>query len=1343
MGLAVLGPLLTAQDATAYRARLAGEPAVAVRALAEVPEALAAAIALDVVELLRNTDTGVRNAAIVWLRGHPGLADAVIGRVTELRRDGDVDTARAAGAVYRVMLAHRSVSLDELREQLRDPSRRSVALEALQKSPETAFVLLPELLQMRLYSSADPLLGKLIELDSARVETAIAAAIDAGGDADWLIAYLERASADLRRHAQRLDAWRPAMGSHRTGAAIVALTRLVVAGLPPPPNWLEVLRRDDPFFSRQRLLGELGRHAVPAALWPELLPLLGDRQAVHQVAPMLLAEGRRALTNVDAVRAALVRATPETIGSLADLAAQLAPATRDCATLLLPHLAIEHAPTRQGLLLALGELGDASPQIVAAIENLIGSDDEGVRRAAVVALRQLGVATPAGVESAATEQLLQDVAGAPWDRALLAEFELAARGVSPYAVWGSAVQRPTAREWLPSRAQRGLLSDLLRRMADAPCRDAEQVAVLEGGRWLSVQDEVRRLDVLARSGDPGHRKLGDWLYSRQDPRRVLDAITAVGGEARDLQPEVEPFAHHPELAVREAAETCLRAIGGEEAVSRARGLAGPWARYLEVAASNNPTEVLVFATDQAQPQRMRAQILSRLPGMIRTLIPEQKRTLLGLLEERDPQLRRIAVLACLSDPAVVRVGRRRDVFDLRVLRAFAGGARDVREPIGFMVRASLGVALPPARFGAMSPQQVATNLPDANSLTQLALEAMRTRDGSTALLQAMLATNHAMTDVVLRAQGENVSEALVPQLVERLTRRGVDIEVLARCLLQFPEGQAAMIRHAPQLPAERRMALLAAAGAGMFEHRATIAAQLRVAVAQPQGALVLAGVAELPWRTRAAELTEIAELVRLLWLQGPARRAQLLPLIGAMGPAAEFATDDLAGMLRGDGTEARLAADALLANGHAEPVKAWLRELVSKPAPRPALAPALQIAMGDVVAELAAEAADDQIAQLFAHVSDQHLSMRARTDLDLRLLALAEAQGLPALERIGWLRGKLDPAAEPAFAAFLKRRAANGGFADSLQQRVAGHLFASYPRLCLDAVRDGLVAGGVVINRCADLRDVGRIAAVGDQVLEFAARDHHTGAGEAIGEMLARLPNPPVAKVVGLLGDASTQHLALRVLLGLGPKGAPALDAVEAIVASRDDGVRFLAAKILTAIGPAGITRLGELVRQSPELVGALDAVLASGDAASVGSVASVLLSLPPGEPNEARANAIRGAIARLSDHKVRALLTLALLRFANEGLDRDWLGVAGIEPAVVRRRAITGLSGGALTLLQLGALVELLDDLDPGVRTAAATALLADPTRVAACRLPLEEYAQRQDLDPAEAAAVRKALAK
>jgi hypothetical protein len=218
--------------------------------------------------------------------------------------------------------------------------------------------------------------------------------------------------------------------------------------------------------------------------------------------------------------------------------------------------------------------------------------------------------------------------------------------------------------------------------------------------------------------------------------------------------------------------------------------------------------------------------------------------------------------------------------------------------------------------------------------------------------------------------------------------------------------------------------------------------------------------------------------------------------------------------------------------------------------------------------------------------------------------------------------------------------------------------------------------------------------------------------------------------VIELLDDGETQHLALRVLLGLGPKGAPALDAVEAIAASGNDGVRFLAAKVLTTIGPVGITRLGALLRQWPELVGVLDAVLASGEAASVSSVASVLLLAPSGL-NEARAGAIRSAIARLSDNKVRALLMLALLRFANEGLDRDWLGVATLEPPVVRRRAVVGMRSGKCTLLQLGVLAELLDDPDAGVRAAAVEALLADPAHVAACRAPLRDYALRPDADP------------
>ncbi len=1342
VGEAVCGPLLAAfvatphlaaQDAAAWRARIAGEPAVAVRALAEVPEAMASAVALDVVELLRNGDVGVRNAAIAWLRGHPGLADAVLGRITELRRDDDIDTARAAGAVYRVMLTHRSVSIDELRGQLRDPSRWSVARETLVKAPELAFALLPELLQVLPHQDVDLLLRQLIGLDPGRVEAAIAVAIDAGGNTDALAPCLEAASADLRRHAARLDAWRPTMNSHRTGATIIALTRLVAAGLPPPPHWLDVLRRDDAFYSRQKLLSELGKGAIPATLWPELLPLLGDDQAGHQIASLLLAEGRGAVVHRDAVRAALARATSQTVGAIADLAAQLAPVTRDCAPLLLRHLTIDHAPTQQGLLLALGELGDGSPEILAAIERYAQNQDEGVRRAAVVALRQLGVRQPSGGEPVTTEQLLQEVVDAPWDRALLAEFELASRGVSPHVVWAKAVLRPKANnDWLQYRAQRGLFSDLLRRMADVPCRSAGEVAALGDGPWLAVQDQVRRLDVLARSGDAGHRLLAEWLYAGQGPRHVLEAIAAIGPQGGGLRSEVEPFVHHDQLVVRDAAMTCLMAIGGLDAVSRARALADPWPRYRRIASGSDLDELIAFVTDLAQPSQLRSQALLRLAAMARKSRPEQRRSLFDLLAAPEPQLRRVAVQACQSDPGALYLDGRRGALDPRVLQAFAGGARDVREPIGFLLRSSLGVVVTDARLAKMSRPLADADVLDASSLTQLALESMRSRDSSPALLQAMLATNHPMTDIVLRAQGQKAPAELVPQLIERLSRSGGNAEVLATALLPFPDGRAAVIRNAEKLPDARRLALLIAAGADMFEFRDEIAVQLRAAAIQSSSSKDFDAVAKLPWRTRTAELTEIAELVRQLWLQSPTRRTQLLPLIGVMGAAGDFATDDLVGMLRGGGKEAELAAEALLTLGHAEPVNGWLRELATMPVRHSTFGPALQFAMGEVVAELAAEAPDEQLPQLFAHVrDDQHLSVRARTELNLRLLALAEAQGMPAFARIGWRRGELDAAAEPAFAAFLKRRARNGGFADSLQQQVAGHLFASYPRLCLDAVRDGLVAGAVVINRCAELHDVKRIAAVGNDVLDLAARGRHTGAGEAVGQMLAHLPDPPVAKVIELLDDEEARHFALRVLLGLGPKGAPALDAVEAIAASGNDGVRFLAAKVLTTIGPGGITRLGALLRQWPELVGVLDAVLASGDAANVSSVASVLL-LVPSEPNEARAGAIRSAIARLSDNKARALLTLALLRFANEGLDRDWLGVASLEPPVVRRLAVVGMRSGKCTLLQLGVLAELLDDPDAGVRAAAVEALLADPTHIAACRVPLRDYALRPDADPA-----------
>ena len=1336
----ILAPGLASQDAAEWRARLAGETVVASRALAEAPPGLASTLAPDVVELLRRGDAALRNEAVAWLMNRPELADALLPRLTELRRAGDVDTARAAGVVYRTMADHRSVSLDELRGQLQDPSRLRVALDALAKAPQTAFVLLPELLRLQAVSNADALLTQLIAQDRARVEAAVAAAIDGGGDADALVGYLERASGDLRRHAERLDAWRPTQGSHRTGAAIAALTRLVVAGMPPPPHWLLVLRRDDEVRSRRALLDELGKHAVPANLWPELLPLLRDPQTSHQIAAMLLAEGRGAASHRDAVRAALVAATSQTVGNLADLAAQLAPATRDCAPLLLPHLTIDHAPTVQGLLFALGELGDDAPEVVAAVEVCTRHADADVRRVAAVVLRQLGAA-PADAGSVDSEQLLADVAVADWDRAFDAELRLAAKGVSPHTVLERMRARPAPRgDWLQFRAHRGLMSDVLRRMAAEPCRDATQVAGLATVPWLPVQDEVRRLDVLAASGAAGREQLVAWLFARPGQRHVLEAIAAIGAPAAGLCDGVAPFVHHDEAEVREAASACLRTIGGEGALQRALASPDPWPRLREVEQAKDLRTVIAFVTDAAVPAPLRARALSGLLGRLQILPAKECEPLLAMLQSPDAALRRLGVEVCQNHSELLHPGGRNGAIDPRVLRAFAGGPRDVREPLAFLIRTTLGVVIPAPRVVRLGLAGVEGAV-DAQTLTRLALVEMRARNRSPGLLQALLATHHPLASVCLRSCGQQVPVEVVPLLVEALARPDAPVELLVGALLPFPEGRQAVLDNAARLPANRRLSLLAAAGADLFALRADIAAALEALRSHTSRDVDFDVVARLPWRDRGEELREIADLVTDLWTREPSQRASMLPVLTAMGSASDFATDDLIAMLPAGGAAGEGAAIALLANGNPGAVTAWLRRYLEATS-RPALARAeLRVLWTDLVAERIAEAKDEEIDALLASILDlQNVSVQARTAIDVRLLARAEARGLDAGTRLGWIDGELDPAAKPLFEAFLQRRRESAPAPDPLAAWVTGRVFSSFPALVLTALRDGVVDGAAVFQPGLLPTSPERIAPVALELIAAGARQRDPGLGPRIGTALARLPSPPVDKVIAYLTDAASRPYALQVLAELGPKALPAIDAVEALAAGDDDTDRFVAARVLACMGPVGITRLGVLLPQKPELVGVLDHVLASGDAPAVSSVASVFLMMPR-KPDEFRAKALRVAAARMTDAKTRAMLVLALLHFDAIGTDHDWLGLASLEPAVVRRRAITAMRAGQLTPLQLGVLVEFLDDPDPGVRAAAVDMLLADVANVATCRLGLEEYAHREGLQSAPAAAVREAL--
>jgi hypothetical protein len=207
-------------------------------------------------------------------------------------------------------------------------------------------------------------------------------------------------------------------------------------------------------------------------------------------------------------------------------------------------------------------------------------------------------------------------------------------------------------------------------------------------------------------------------------------------------------------------------------------------------------------------------------------------------------------------------------------------------------------------------------------------------------------------------------------------------------------------------------------------------------------------------------------------------------------------------------------------------------------------------------------------------------------------------------------------------------------------------------------------------------------------------------------------------------------------LRALGAHAAGAAEAVERVAAS-DKQPRSDAVRTLACLGPLGLVRLGGLAAERPDLVSLLVQALHSNDD-DCAAAASALLQLHY-VPTEETCKGLRERLQQCTDRKASSFLMMLLLRADQPASDQDWLKVISLEPAV-RQRAVQALGRSASGPLQLGAIVELLDDSDANVRAVALKTLLANPARIAMCRRPLEEFAATAEASVA--ARVREALA-
>ena len=1408
-----------AQESAAWLRRLTGEPDVAIRALAELPPALDAEFAAPIARLLRNPDANLRNHAAAWLRNRPALTDSVWPVLAELRSGDDVEASRAAGAVCQALARHRTFGIDDLREQLRDASRVRHALQHIEQLPDGGLSLLADILAVNPLQHADAVLQKLIRNEPARVEQELVAALSRPGDHIAMVGYLERVAPDLTPHLQVIDSLLadPQGHDHR---AVAIVTRAVLQGVPPPANWLELLRRDDGRNGRQGLLNELRQHAVPACVWPHLAPLLRNIECHITVAALLLELGSAAADHAEQLCRAIDLCQPTMASCLADAAAQLAPATRSCAPALLRCLRRDQDPyTWQRALLALGELGNDDPAVLTAVAACLGSDNEVIRLDALVALGRLGAVThreaivaagqrgPAPVTAVAslvlgsfavtsrpTESLLADLNSLDRERAMLALRPLRSREVAPQQLFEAAreTKRRNGRDWREQTMIRQIVSALVRQATSDQTADAasrERGLSMLG--WIQTQDAVRLLDWIG-AGVDGPRLLGGILFDQGDPRHALAALAAIGGRAAHLEPTVAAFVHHPEFAVRTAAIECLRAIAGPDAAEAAKQRPDLWSRWwqLQKAQTNDPG--VAIALDASMPIELRVRALRQLARSRAREWPTVAFQLSSLLlhEDRSLRLAALELIVRRQDLVISPEGHVPRTISANVLGAFAGGSRDVRTSLAALVRSHLQVAWPTRLVQQVLEQDSsasgsateALRFVETAPLTQRALTELD-RPGHelpTAWLQGLLASHPRLALMVLQrrreppttpftpGQGKAPPAELLPALADLLAPRAVTPPHVVEVLMRVEAGRQLLLQRTGDLPAEQRLAILATARGDLRPYLGDLEEQVRQAVAR--GSMPHASTMEiltkLPWTDPAADLAALQLLVEQLWQAQP-NRPPLQPLLQAMGPAAHFATGDLVGMLqtkdsgRGEMQRAENAATTLLAIGIPDPVDAWLRALP----PNGDLnrfssgSDLLEKAWATLLTQRVLEATDAELAAActpwLRHA--RRLRPEQRGAVAVRLLAHAEAAGTPAVSVTqGWLDGELGVEAYTQLAAFFARRKALGIRPDPLSEAVASRLLASYPDLAVEALRDGLARVPQTLGAC-DLHQQSpfnkqRIAAVAAKLIELAvacpdradAAMSMSGSGNPdvhlgiyAGRILARAGAAPLDTILPLLDEAGTRSFALALLSELGALAAAAVDAVEPLAASDDERFQRHAAQTLARLGPRGVLRLGGLVATRPQLLCFLLGALHSNDEDCAAAV-SVLLQLHL-VPDLNTAELLRQRLQRCTDKKANSLVMLLLLTTGQRASDEDWLKVIDFEPAVIRQRAVQALGKSAAGPLQLGAIVELLDDHDASVRAVALDALLATPEHVAMCRRPLEEFAATAEA--AVAARVRAAL--
>jgi hypothetical protein len=1375
------GARLVAQDAAAWQARLAADDATARQALGGLPPALEAECAVAVAALLERADAALRNEAVAWLLARPQVADRVLPKVLVLRGSEDHQVARAAGPLVSFFARHRPLSLESLRELLQQPGRIHEVVERLAEAPDLELQLLPDLLAVNPLMNVDQAMRRLSAREPQRLAAELRLALVRPGDGNAQLQLLARLGPIDADSLQLLDRRLGVASLERPTSILEVMTQGVLQGATPPPNWLALLRGQGDGLLRAEILRALGGHALSGVLRSEVASMPPSQAAVR----FWLDQGRTAVDHKQALLRVMEHAEPENLAGLAEAAAQLAPATRACAIPLLPHLCSEHQGTVQLALFALGELGNDANEVRDAVAACLTHADQELRLDALVALARLGL----GSYRPEIEALVQD--GAPEQRSL-ATFVLASAidGESSVDGWlreagGTDLRRAlvataaldrcavTADQLLPlleregrtsgwanSWMRRSLVSSIVRTLVRRPL-SARSLEMLKGVTQLTVQDNVRVYDWLLREQSPElAASVTEFLFARiqwtGNEGRVLEAIAARGKDAVALAPRIQVFVLHPELGVREAAIACLQAIAGDRApawIAAAQQEHDPWPAWLSQQKQLVPSLAAAFVRDAKNPVWMRAHLLRGLA--LRSERANDWVDLLDLLLDSDTDLAVAAGDFAVRHPELWMtrgpegVGTIRDE---RVLRAFVGGIVDLRTALGGALRNALQEPWPMALIGRVLELPAAASgfspdgrfVWDRNGLTQLATRQLRDQglllpsDWYRKQLDCVPA--FAMR-VLLDGAGTPAPE-LLPQL---------------HALAEKPQfawlGQQVLLRAEPTSPGGDLAAL----------SKLVTTATQQVRAGKAVESLDLRALDNLPWRERPEALAPLAEQIAELWHAVPAtQRDGLFQLVSRMGPLAGFAVPDFAAQLTAQSVRGEIVAQSLIDLGRQDLVRTWLQQLP----------PERWSGMHNPeVARLAAECAAEHFAARFVEAPDAALpalwrelsrglpglSAADRDAVAIRLLAYREAN--PAGSWVGSLVDlgpSLGDAARTNFAAFLARRKALPQRPDPLAEAVVCETFPALPELGTAAMRDGLVrvvavlgamqANAVspdlvkVANELIDIVDAcGERADVSRGLLPVpGTTDPYLG--HLLGNLFARAGVAPVDAVVKKLADAPSREFALALLGELGGAAQGASLAVAALAADATQVERVQVMQVLVRLGVPGTEQACRLAEKDPELRPLLFAVVADGDDARRLTAARWLATQPSLEADRLLP-ALQQGLRRSKDAPTRAALTLLLLQQKNRVLvAKDWLGIASIEPAILRQRAVQALADRADGALPCGVLAELLDDVDGGVRTAAVTALLAQPERVALCRRPLEEFAAKAE--PEVAARIRAALA-